>query len=172
MSSIPEPLEISPPSPMWPVTFDIERDRLVRIFGADRVLIEHIGSTAIPDLPAKPIIDILVGAPDIAIIERHIPDLVAEGYRHVVEMDRAQPPRRFLVKPDGHPGYFHLHGAVVDSPSWRDHLLFRDALRRAPAMAEEFGKLKKRILVRYPTDRAKYNDAKSTFIKSVLEKAR
>ena len=171
MSSVPEPLEISPSSPMWPATFEIERDRLHRIFGADAVLIEHIGSTAVPNLPAKPIIDILLGTPDIAVIERHIPELVAEGYRYVPEMDRAQQ-RRFLVKPDGHPGYFHLHGVVVDSPYWRDHLRFRDALRRDPALADEFGKLKKRILVRYPTDRSVYNDAKSTFIRTVLEKAR
>lgn len=172
MSSTPEPLEVSSHSPMWPAVFDIERDRLTRIFGADRVLVEHIGSTAVDGLAAKPIIDVMVGAPDLAIVERHLPDLVAEGYRYVPELERSVPQRRFLVKPDGQPGYFHLHAVVVDSPYWREHLSFRDALRTDPSLADEYGKLKRRILTRYPTDRAVYADAKSTFIRTVLEKRR
>ena len=172
MSAVPEPLELSNASPMWPVVYDIERDRLTRIFGADRVMIEHIGSTAVPGLAAKPIIDILVGAPDIALIERHVPDLVAEGYRYVPELERSAPQRRFLVKADGQPGYFHLHGVVVDTPYWRERIAFRDALRADAGLAEEYARVKRRILARYPTDREPYTEAKTTFIRSVLEKSR
>jgi len=172
MSAIPEPLELSSPSPLWPAVFDMERERLARVFGADRVLVEHIGSTAVPGLPAKPIIDVLVGAPDIAIVERHIPDLVADGYRYVPELERAAPQRRFLVKADGQPGFFHLHGVVVDSPYWRERIAFRDALRADAGLADEYARAKKRILARYPTEREPYVEAKTAFIRAVLDKTR
>jgi GrpB-like predicted nucleotidyltransferase (UPF0157 family) len=172
MSAIPEPAELSPYSPMWPAVFDIERERLTRVFGADRVAIEHIGSTAVPGLGGKPIIDVMLGAPDLAIVDRHIPELVAQGYRHVPEVERGTRERRFLVKAEGHPGYFHLHAVGLDTASWRDHLAFRDALRADAALAGEYWRLKRRILARYPTDRAAYNDAKSTFIRTVVEASR
>src|SRR5436190_18935311 len=96
-TTIPEIVELSPYSPMWPAVFDIERGRLTDIFGADAVLIEHVGSTAVPGLGAKPIIDILLGAPTLAVVDRHIPALVETGYRHVPEFERVMPERRYLV---------------------------------------------------------------------------
>jgi GrpB-like predicted nucleotidyltransferase (UPF0157 family) len=172
MSADPDRLDLSAYSPMWPVVFAIERERLTRIFGADAVLIEHIGSTAVPGLGAKPIIDILLGTPDPAIVERKFAELRADGYRYVPEFEKAIPQRRYFVKPDGHPGYFHLHAVVVDTPFWRDHLAFRDALRGDPGLADEYWKLKRRLAARYPNDRAAYTDAKSGFIRTVIEGTR
>ena len=172
MSAIPDPLELSAYSPMWPAVFEIERERLTRIFGADAVWIEHIGSTAVPGLGAKPIIDILLGAPELSIVERKIAELTADGYRYVPEFERSIPQRRYFVKAEGHPGYFHLHAVVKDTPFWRDHLAFRDALRADAALADEYGRLKRRLASRFPSDRAAYTDAKSTFIRSVVEKSR
>ena len=141
MSSVPEAIELSPWSPMWPVTFDIERERLDRVFaGAARL--EHIGATAIDGMGGRPIVDVLLGVPDLALVKTH-----------------------------GHPGHFHLHAVVLDSPFWKQTLSFRDVLRAAPTLADEYMKAKRRILTRYPADRARYTEAKSTFIKSVLEKA-
>lgn len=169
MSAVFEPIELSPWSPMWPVTFDIERERLNRLF-ADSVHLEHIGATAVEGMGGRPIVDVLLGAPDLAIVEARIAALVSEGYRHMAEVEIAAPQRRFLVKTHGHPGHFHLHAVVLDSPFWKQTLSFRDVLRASPTVAEEYMKSKRRILTRYPSDRAKYTETKSAFIRAVLEK--
>jgi GrpB-like predicted nucleotidyltransferase (UPF0157 family) len=156
---------------MWPVTFDIERERLARLF-ADAARLEHIGATAIDNMGGRPIVDILAGVPDLAVVEARIPELVADGYRNLSEVELAAPQRRFLVKTHGHPGHFHLHAVVLDSPFWKQTISFRDVLRASPTLAEEYMKAKRRILTRYPSDRAKYTEAKSAFIRAVLEKAR
>jgi GrpB-like predicted nucleotidyltransferase (UPF0157 family) len=160
--------ELSAYSPMWPAVFDIERARLQAIFGADAALIEHIGSTAVPGLGARPIIDIMLGVPALAIVERAMPRLASEGYRHVPELERATPQRRYFVKPDGQPGHFHLHAVVVDTPFWRDHLAFRDALRADPALAAQYSKLKQRLAARHPNDREAYSEGKGAFIREAL----
>ena len=164
------PVELSAYSPMWPVVFDIERGRLQAIFGDDAVLIEHIGSTAVPGLGAKPVIDILLGAPSIAVIERHIPGLVESGYRYVPEFERAMPERRYFTKLDHPPGRFHLHAVALGSAFWSRHLAFRDALRADPSLARKYWRLKQHLAARHPDDRAAYAEAKSDFIRSALAK--
>lgn len=159
-------MALSAYSPMWPAIFDIERECLARIFGG-AVRIEHIGSTAVPGLGAKPIIDIMAGAPDLALIEDRIPALVAHGYRYVPEFEKAMPQRRYFTREDGQPGNFHLHAVVVDTPFWKRHLAFRDALRRDAGLAERYWKLKQRVASRFLNDREAYADAKSAFIRAV-----
>ena len=172
MSDLGEPVELSPYSPMWPAVFGIERDRLNAIFGADAVVVEHVGSTSVPGLGAKPIIDVMLGAATLLVVERHIPDLVATGYVYVPEFEKALPERRYFSKRHGQPGRFHLHAVVYDSPFWRRTLAFRDALRANEALAAEYWKVKKRLATRYPNDRGAYTDAKGDFIRSVLEATR
>ena len=172
MSDAQEPLALSAYSPMWPAIFEIERDRLNALFGADAVVIEHIGSTAVPGLGAKPIVDVMLGVPDLAIVERKIPELVAGGYRYVPEFEKAIPERRYLVKTQGHPGYFHLHAVVYAGPFWKRLIAFRDALRADAALAADYWKLKRRLAARFPNDRAAYTDAKSDFIRAVIERTR
>lgn len=172
MSDAQEPLALSAYSPMWPAVFEIERDRLNALFGTDAAVIEHIGSTAVPGLGAKPIIDVMLGVPDLAIVERRIPELVAGGYRYVPEFEKSVPDRRFLVKAEGHPGFFHLHAVVYASEFWKRHLAFRDALRADEALAADYWKLKRRLAARFPNDRAAYTDAKSDFIRAVIERTR
>jgi GrpB-like predicted nucleotidyltransferase (UPF0157 family) len=161
---------LSPYSPLWPAIFDYERGQLAAILG-EVAAIEHIGSTAVPGLGAKPIIDVLVGAPDLAHIEACIPALQAYGYQYVPEFERAMPHRRYLRRTDGHPGNFHLHAVARGSPFWNAHLAFRDALRADAALADEYWKLKQRLAARFPNDRAAYTDAKGDFIRRVLEGA-
>jgi GrpB-like predicted nucleotidyltransferase (UPF0157 family) len=164
--------ELTPYSPMWPAVFGIERERLAGIFGADAAMIEHIGSTAVPGLGAKPVIDVMLGVPALAIVERRIPALVESGYRYVPEFERAMPQRRYFVKLHGQPGTFHLHAVVLDSPFWNDHLAFRDALRADAALAERYWHLKRRLAARFPNDRAAYTDAKGDFIREVIGRSR
>lgn len=167
-AATPEIVELTAYSPLWPAVFDIEKSRLVDIFGADAVLIEHVGSTAVPGMGAKPIIDILLGAPTLAVVDRHIPQLVETGYRHVSEFEHANPDRRFLVKVHGHPGHFQLHAVVYDTPFWKDLLAFRDVLRADPGLAERYWRLKNALAARFRNDRQAYSDARTEFIRNTL----
>jgi len=167
-----DPVELTAYSPMWPAVFDIERERLLRIFGADAAVIEHIGSTAVPGLSAKPIIDVMLGVPVLAIVERVMPALAEDGYRYVPEFEKSVPDRRYFVKPDGQPGHFALHAVVMGSAFWRDRLAFRDALRGSPELAEEYLRLKKRLASRPAGDRGAQADAKTNFIRSVVDRTR
>jgi GrpB-like predicted nucleotidyltransferase (UPF0157 family) len=167
-ATTPEVVELTAYSPLWPAVFDIEKGRLTEIFGADAVLVEHVGSTAVPGLGAKPVIDILVGAPTLAVVERHIPQLVESGYRYVPEFERAFPQRRFLVKLHGHPGTFHLNAVVYDTPFWKDLIAFRDILREDPGIAERYWRLKGLLAARFRNDREAYANAKSEFVRNAL----
>jgi GrpB-like predicted nucleotidyltransferase (UPF0157 family) len=168
----PEPLELTPYSPMWPVTFDMEKGRLTEIFGADAMIIEHVGSTAVPGLGGKPVIDILVGAPSVELVDRYIPALVESGYRHVEEFQRAFPQRRFLVKAHGMPGYFNMNAVRYDTPFWKDLILFRDILRSDQVIAERYWRLKGLLSTRFRNDRQAYADNKTEFIQNALKTRR
>jgi GrpB-like predicted nucleotidyltransferase (UPF0157 family) len=159
---------LTPYSPLWPAIFDIEKRLLLRLF-SDAAAVEHIGSTAVPGLGAKPIIDVMLGAPDLTLVEVRIAALEAEGYRYVPEFEKSTPQRRYFTKMDSPPGKFHLHAVVLDSPFWRRHLAFRDALRADPALAAKYWRLKQHLAARHREDRAAYADAKSEFIRTVLE---
>jgi GrpB-like predicted nucleotidyltransferase (UPF0157 family) len=168
MSADAEEVVLSVYSPMWPAIFGIERERIAAVIG-DAVTIEHIGSTAVPGLGAKPIVDILVGAPDISIVERRIPELVAAGYRYVPEFEKSIPERRYFTRTHGQPGSFHLHAVPLAGAFYRRHLAFRDALRVDPMLAQRYWKLKLQLAARFPHDRAAYTDGKAGFIREVLE---
>jgi GrpB-like predicted nucleotidyltransferase (UPF0157 family) len=122
---------LTPYSPLWPAIFDYERAQLASILG-EGASIEHIGSTAVPGLGGKPVIDILVGAASLEAIDARIAALESYGYRYIREFERALPQRRYLTRTDGHPGHFHLHAVVQGSPFWTTHLAFRDVLARRP----------------------------------------
>lgn len=159
---------LTPYSPLWPAVFDLEKRRLLEVFN-DAVMVEHIGSTAVPGLGAKPIIDMMLGAPDLKLIEGRIPALEADGWRYVPEFEKAMPERRYFTRLDQPPGKFHLHAVVLGSSFWQRHLAFRDALRTQPALADRYWRIKQRLATRHAKDRAAYTDAKSEFIRSVLE---
>jgi GrpB-like predicted nucleotidyltransferase (UPF0157 family) len=165
---LPDPVQLSAYSPLWPAIFAYESARLQAILGADAAVIEHIGSTAVPGMGAKPIIDVMIGVADLAMIERRIPELQADGYRYVPEFERSMPMRRYFVKTNAQPGHFHVHAVILDSPFWKSHLAFRDALRADPRLAADYWKLKQRLAARYPNDREAYTDGKSAFIREAM----
>ncbi len=159
-------------SPAWPVRFAAERDALSRVFPPDAFTIEHIGSTAVPGLAAKPTVDILIGAPSLPDVEARIGAMEALGYAYVPEHEAALPGRRFFAKPALPPRLFHVHAVRTDSAFRSEHLRFRDALRADAALAAEYGALKQRLAFRHGTDREAYADAKSAFIRSVVHPLR
>jgi GrpB-like predicted nucleotidyltransferase (UPF0157 family) len=160
-------IALTPYSPLWPAIFDLEQRRLLEIFN-NAVVVEHIGSTAVPGLGARPIIDMMLGAPDLAQVDARIPALEAEGYRYVKEFEKSVPERRYFTRMDTPPGMFHLHAVVLDSPFWKRHLAFRDVLRCDPALADKYWRLKQHLAARLRDDRGAHADAKSEFIRKAI----
>jgi GrpB-like predicted nucleotidyltransferase (UPF0157 family) len=157
------PVVIVDYSPEWPAHFAAERDAVAKVFSPSSVEIEHIGSTSVPGLGAKPIIDILLGAPTLQLIEEHIAQLERLGYRYIPEFEKELPHRRYFDRPS-----FHLHAVERESAFWREHLAFRDALRSDSALADQYAELKRRLSGTFGADRAGYTDAKAPFIKQVI----
>ena len=162
---MPDPVVIVDYDPSWPAAFTRLRDRLATALGSLALRIEHVGSTAVPGLAAKPIIDldIVVATPgDLpAVIERLRP----LGYAH--EGDLGVPGRDAFAAPPGSPPH-HLYVCPVGSPALARHLALRDLLRADPEAAAAHADLKRVLATRFRADRAAYTDAKTAFIDSPL----
>ena len=166
----PDPIKIYPYSPAWPEWFAAEREVLEVVFSSANVQIEHIGSTAVPGLGAKPIVDILLGAPSLPVIEAKIPVLLTLDYQYMPEHEAVFPKRRFLAKPKARPRQYHLHAVELHSDFWYEHIAFRDALRSDPTLAHDYEKLKRQLAMRCGYDRQAYTDGKDPFVHPVLER--
>jgi len=166
----PNPIEICPYSREWPEWFEAERTVLEVVFSSGQVQIEHIGSTAVPELGAKPIIDILLGARSLSLIDGKIPALLALGYQYMPEHEVVFPNRRFFAKPKIRPRRYHLHAVELHSNFWKEHIAFRDALRSDPKLARDYEKLKRELALRCGYDRQAYTDGKDPFVHPVLER--
>lgn len=162
------PVLLLDPRPEWPQQFRDAAAQLRTAFADTPIHVEHIGSTAVPNLCAKPILDILLGAPDFLSITSRIPQLGALGYRYKPEHERELPERRYFSRPATDTPAVHLHAVVHDSPFWRRHLAFRDALRSDPELTRQYAELKRRLATLHADDRAAYTDAKGPFIAQVL----
>lgn len=157
--------------PAWPLRFEAERARILQAIGRWAVAVEHIGSTAVPGLASKPIIDIMVGVADLDSAAHCIAPLQAMGYEYVPEFEATLPERRYFRRRLSGDAY-HLHMVAVTSDFWERHLLFRDYLRVHPETARAYERLKRDLAARFGRDRAAYTDAKTAFITTVEEKAR
>jgi len=155
----------------WPRQFELERALLARVFADVAVSIEHVGSTAVPGLGAKPVIDIMVGVPALADVESRIPELERDGYEYVREYEARLPERRYLRKPRVGSRTHHLHAVVRGGAFWRRHLLFRDYLRAHPEAASAYLELRQRLAARHRTDPAAYSEGKSSFVEALLLRA-
>ncbi len=162
-----EPMEIVPYDPAWPGRFAEWRDRLAAALGDAALGIDHMGSTAVPGLAAKPTIDILVAVGDVDDEPAYVPQIEALG----VSLRSRDPDHRYFRPVAPSPRVVHIHVAGVES-RWRDeHLLFRDYLRAHPQAAAEYGELKQRLAAEYPAERVAYTDLKGGFIREALEAA-
>lgn len=165
---------VVPYSTRWRALFDTLRDELHEVFAPGAVRIEHIGSTAVPGLAAKPVIDILLGAPSLDAIEARVDALADRGYRYVPEYERDLPMRRHFVRTAQL--RVHLHGVAFDSPLWRDQLTFRDALQADAALRERYAALKLGLAQAHAhahaQDKSAYTAGKGPFIRTVLDSVR
>jgi GrpB-like predicted nucleotidyltransferase (UPF0157 family) len=137
--------------------------------------IEHVGSTAVPGLAAKPILDIDIVVRDETALAAVIEELKGMGYAH--EGDLGLPGRaafRFESEEAARTRMWpphHLYACIEGTPELVRHLAFRDYLRKNPRAVDEYSALKQRLAARYPWDRTRYSDAKGPFITEILRMA-
>ncbi len=162
----PNPVVLVPWDPAWVQRFAACRRELLEACGAWLTQIEHIGSTAIPGLGAKPIIDIMPGLRSSEEGRRCVQPLVALGYEYLGE--HGIPGRHYFRRLDA----CHVHMLAVGCDAWRDHLDFRDHLRAHADAREAYWQLKCRLAQALAHDRAAYSEAKSSFVAEILERAR
>jgi len=154
----------------WPVMFEQEKAGLLAVLGTRAAQIEHFGSTAIPGLAAKPVIDIAVGLRSLVEAAGCIPVLESIGYIYQPEVETALPGRRFLWKGDALVHTFHLHVCELGSPEWVNPLRFRDYLRVHPDEVQRYADLKRRLAAQHGSDIGPYIDGKAAFVQEILKR--
>lgn len=163
-------MHVVPYDPSWPARFADERAALERVLAPWLAgPIEHVGSTAVPGLAAKPVIDIMAG---VATLDASRPALPALVPLHYVYFPYRAEVMHWLCKPSDAVRTHHLHLIPCGSALWNDRLAFRDYLRRHPPIAAEYATLKRALAARYEFDREAYTDAKEPFVRRVLQLAR
>lgn len=161
-----EAVRIVPYDPSWPSRFERERRILERCLTPWLAgPIEHVGSTAVPGLAAKPIIDIMAGVESLAASLPAIASLAEINYVYFPYRPEVM---HWFCKPTPAARTHHLHLIPFGSRLWKERLAFRDCLREAPAIAAKYAELKERLAERYEFDREAYTDAKEPFISQVL----
>jgi GrpB-like predicted nucleotidyltransferase (UPF0157 family) len=161
------PVVIADYDPAWPALFEREEGRLRDVLGAEILLLEHVGSTSVPGLGAKPVIDILLVVADPADEGRYLPPLEQAGYRLVIR-EPGWHEHRALKGPDTDIN-LHVHGPA--SPEIERHLRFRDHLRADDADRELYQRTKRELAARPWTYIQQYADAKSAVVEEILRRS-
>jgi GrpB-like predicted nucleotidyltransferase (UPF0157 family) len=159
--------------PQWPAMFAAEQVRLLDVVGDWVTDIEHIGSTSVPGLGAKPVIDMLVGVRALTDADaRCIQPICGLGYEYIQEFETVMPFRRYFRRlTDELKHSHHIHLVEQESEFWERHLLFRDYLRTYPEQAREYEQLKRRLAPQF-SDVNDYAQAKTEFIRAAEARAR
>ncbi|MBS1493556.1 MAG: GrpB family protein [Bacteroidetes bacterium] len=181
-------IEIVPYNPEWKIKFEEEKKILSELLKEFNPEIEHIGSTAIEGLGAKPIVDIQIGMRKYEDLDAIVDKMIAAGYVYYKKYEDVLPGRRYFVKaanPNNdtlpkilytyddifdrkeHPHLFHIHSVELDSDWWRRHIAFRDYLRNNDNARDEYYKLKVDLARKEWEDKNDYTDAKTDFVKSI-----
>jgi GrpB-like predicted nucleotidyltransferase (UPF0157 family) len=161
-----EPIRLVSYDAGWPARFERERVALDRAIGGWAIGgIHHVGSTAVPGLDAKPIVDILVGVAGLDASQACFDPLAKLSYLYAPY--RAEE-MHWFCKPHPSKRTHHLHLVPTESKRFHDELAFRDRLRASPETAKEYAALKRDLAERFADDREAYTDAKTEFIDRVL----
>ena len=160
--------------PEWPRRFAEEAVVLRGAFGSELVAVEHIGSTAVPGLPAKPIIDIMAGVTGWEGFELIVERLAAVGYRYTPEAEKDDPSRKVFRKGPSdlsHLRTHHLHVTELDGFYWQRMLAFRDRLRSHPEEAAAYVALKQELAARFANESRRYTAGKAEFVTEIERRA-
>ena len=167
-----EPITLVSYEPEWVDTYEKERGEIRNAAGEHIEAIEHIGSTSIPGLAAKPVIDIMAGVETLGDADRCIEPLQTLGWIYAPEFEESVPHRRYFRKTDSEDHTHHLHMVEITSDWWDRHILFRDYLREHSEVAHAYEDLKRELAERHRWDIDEYTGAKTDFIQDVEEQAR
>jgi GrpB-like predicted nucleotidyltransferase (UPF0157 family) len=165
-AAIREPVALAPYDSAWPKKFEAERTRLLSLFPDVFVEMEHFGSTAIPGMSAKPIIDILGGVETLTAAEALSARLREVGYSTSAEFNASLSDRQWFMRWAEGRRTHHLHVVVCGGAVWRDRLAFRDRLRGDANAAARYESLKLSLAARHRNDREAYTAAKAEFVRS------
>ncbi|MGE7766046.1 GrpB family protein [Peribacillus sp. NPDC096540] len=165
-----KPVTIENYNPNWVTEFEQEKVKIKEILKNYPICVEHIGSTSVKDLGAKPILDIMAGVQHLVEVEKFIEPLKTIGYEFVPHKEF--PERRFFRKGQWRAGTHHLHIYKFESEEWANHILFRDYLSAHPDVCKQYQQLKQNLAQEYHVDRVGYTKAKAPFIRYVIEEAK
>ena len=154
-------VDVMPYRAEWPEMFARDAEQLASLFGAEAVRVHHIGSTSVPGLSAKPILDFLIEVRDLEQADRFNPQMVALGIEPKGE--NGIPGRRYFQK-GGNNRTHHIHLFQVGNPEIDRHLVFRDYLRAHPEQAKRYGGLKEQLAAQFPCDIESYIAGKHDLI--------
>jgi len=154
----------------WPGLFRSEKNLLRLNLGKLAVAVSHVGSTAVPGLCAKPILDIMVSVISLKKVEKKISSFERCGYTVKPREEDPIPGRLFFSKDIDGLRCFHLHVTEAGSIFCKEHLRFRNLLRKDPKAAQAYARLKRRLSKAFPNDRNAYITGKAKFISNVLYK--
>lgn len=157
-------VDIHPYDPEWPQRYAQESERLKKCLGDWLLDIQHIGSTAIPGMPSKPILDIAIGVRDFDEAFDTLPLMEELGYQFRGEQGVSR--RHFFIL--GRPRTHHVHMIEWESRGWKQRLGFRDYLVAHSDTAREYWELKQRLAKEFPRDIRSYSEGKEAFINSIL----
>jgi GrpB-like predicted nucleotidyltransferase (UPF0157 family) len=167
-------IEIVPYDPSWPSAFEAEAADLREVLGDLARSIQHVGSTAVPGLAAKPVIDIQISVRSLQPMRQYKKPLAALGYSYVPlgEFDLVYP---YFEKPSAWPHTHHVHLCIVGSEQERTHLAFRDYLRIHPQVAQRYVELKRKLAAENDAhslaSRERYSLSKTEFVNAVVSEA-
>ncbi|MBL4658558.1 MAG: GrpB family protein [Flavobacteriales bacterium] len=160
-------IELEEYNDAWPSSFIIEKELLDLVMGKTKPVIEHIGSTAVPGLSAKPVIDIMIGLQDFSMAGLLVDGMKKLGYKYIAEYEDELPNRKFFLKSSGGERSHHVHMVQLNNDFWERHIFFRNHLRDNEKSRIAYADLKSRLSKLDWEDRNQYAMAKSAFINAV-----
>ncbi len=166
--AIHEEVALVPYSSAWPSLFEDECERLLGLFPTQFLDIQHFGSTAVPGMAAKRIIDLVAGVESMAVADSLVGPLLNRGYTTSAEFNATLIDRRWLMRWAHGRRTHHLHIVVFGGDEWRRRLLFRDMLRSDTKLAHRYALLKQELAAQHSIDREAYTRAKSEFVLSAV----
>lgn len=169
-------VKLVPHNSKWAKLFAEEKHLLKKTFGDTILAVEHIGSTAIPGLPAKPIIDINVGVESLGVARSMKEQFEKLGYEHRPFVpgktkDDLKWQELYVKGPEAKRTH-HVHVTVLGNNYWKNDLLFRDFLRKNPERSKQYTELKETLAQKYADDRGTYTKNKEQFINETLRIAK
>ena len=157
----------------WKQQFEFEKQKIFTTAGSWITAVEHIGSTSIPNMLAKPTIDIAIGVTSLSLADQHLLKVFEKwDYRYLQKLEAQIPERRYLQKLDAEGRHlFHLHILLHDGKLWKNYLRFRNHLISHPDEAKAYAALKRVLKKKCGNNREQYTLGKKEFVERILLEA-